>query len=76
MAENTQSLIIHEKRTDLAEKKLELLEIQFKEKSSKDDVLMTQIEDKLEPIHYHVILINAVFKYVIPAIGAMLLFPL
>ncbi len=74
LAENTQSLIIHEKRTDLAEKKLDLLEHEFKEKTAKDSVLLSQIEKKLEPVHVHVNLINVIFKYVIPAIAASILF--
>jgi hypothetical protein len=74
LSENTHSLIIHEKRTDIAEKKLELLETEFKEKNARDSVVLNEIEKKLEPVHTHVNLINVIFKYVIPAIAASILF--
>ena len=74
LAENTQSLIIHEKRTDLAENKLNLLEIEFKEYTARDRVVLKDIESKIEPIYSHVNTVSVVFKYVIPAIGAILVF--
>lgn len=74
LAENTQSLIIHEKRTDLAETKLNLLEVQFKEYTARDRVVLKDIESKIEPIYNHVNAVSVVFKYVIPAIGAILVF--
>jgi chromosome segregation ATPase len=74
MVENTQSLIIHEKRTDLAEKKLSLLEDEFKEKSQEDKASIGKIETKLEPIHNHVIMVNTILKYVLPSVLAILAF--
>jgi len=74
MVENTQSLIIHEKRTDLAEKKLDLLETEFKQKVNSDKDNSDKIEKKLEPIHNHVIMMNTIIKYVIPALAAVLAF--
>jgi hypothetical protein len=74
LAENTQSLIIHEKRTDLAETKLNLLEVQFKEYTARDRVVLKDIESKIEPIYNHVNAVSVIFKYVIPAIGAILVF--
>ena len=74
LAENTKSLIIHEKRTDIAENKLNLLEVQFKEYIARDSVILEEIETKLEPIHTHVTAMNIIFKYIIPAIGGLLVF--
>jgi len=74
LAENTQSLIIHEKRTDLAESKLSLLEVQFKEYTIRDSIILREIEQKLEPIASHVNIVHVVFKYVLPAVAAALVF--
>jgi hypothetical protein len=74
LAENTQSLIVHEKRTDLAEKKLELLELELKDKVEVHAVSVKDIHKKIEPIHEHVIIVNAVLKYVIPTICTILAF--
>lgn len=74
LAENTKSLIIHEKRTDIAEKKLSLLELEFKTYSERDRVSMEAIEKKLTPIHTHVTIVNVLVKYVIPASAGVLVF--
>lgn len=74
LAENTQSLIIHEKRTDLAERKLELVERRLDKQIAKDIELLDRIDNKLKPIQEHVNLVSVVFKYVIPALSAILLF--
>ena len=74
LAENTQSLIIHEKRTDLAEKKLELLELEIEQKDQINSNTIKDLHTKIEPIHDHVIIVNAVLKYVIPAICTVLAF--
>jgi thiamine phosphate synthase YjbQ (UPF0047 family) len=71
LAANTTSLIIHEKRTDIAEKKLNILE---KELKAHDKEIHASFEAKLIPISDHVKLVNIVFKYVIPSIGAGLVF--
>ncbi len=72
LAENTQSLIIHEKRTDIAEQKLGLLEAEFKEHSAKDEIILESINVKLQPIYNHVTLVNLTFKYVLPSAVAVL----
>lgn len=74
LAENTQSLIVHEKRTDLAERKLELVEKRLEKQIEKDIELLDRIDDKLKPIQEHVNLVSIIFKYVIPALSAILLF--
>jgi hypothetical protein len=72
LAENTQSLIIHEKRTDIAEQKLDLLESEFKKHSATDEVILGDINSKLNPIFNHVTLVNLTFKYVLPSAVAVL----
>ncbi len=67
LAENTQSLILHEKRTDLAEKKVYLLEQKLDKQIEREASALKEIQD-------HVNLVNFVFKYGIPAIAAILLF--
>jgi hypothetical protein len=74
MAENTQSLIVHEKRTDLAEKKIDLVEIRLNEQIKSEQILLEKIDEKLQPIQSHVSLVNAFFKYFIPAAAATLAF--
>lgn len=74
MAENTQSLIIHEKRTDLAEKKVELVELRLNEQIQKDHQILHKIDEKLLPIQSHVTLVNAVIIYILPAIAGILTF--
>jgi len=74
LAENTQSLIIHEKRTDLAEKKIELVQQRLDKQLEKESGILREIEEKLQPIREHVTLVNVVFKYVIPTLAATLLF--
>ena len=83
LAKNTESLIIHEKRTDIAEKKLEALndridEIkdkeheQFKELSELVQDKVTSIHEKIAPIKNHVEVldntIKFIWKYVIPSV--------
>lgn len=67
LAENTQSLILHEKRTDLAEKKMQLLENKMDKQNEKESVVLKEIQD-------HINLVSLVFKYVIPSIAAVILF--
>lgn len=77
LAKNTESLIIHERRTDIAEQKLSLLEREYHEHSAKDDIILQDISKKLEdidPIKKHVAVVNAIVKYVIPATIAILTF--
>lgn len=72
LARNTDSLIVHEKRTDLAEQKLELLQVEYKAHSAIDEARLGDIEAKLDPIVKHVNIVNAAFVYVIPALAAIL----
>lgn len=74
LAENTASLIIHEKRTDIAEHKLSLLEVEFKKYIERESAVMEQINQKLGPIYTHVNIVNVICKYVIPAIAGILVF--
>jgi hypothetical protein len=74
LAENTQSLVIHEKRTDLAEKKIDLVEMRLNEQIQKDKSILEKIDEKIQPIQNHISVINAFFKYFIPALAAMLTF--
>lgn len=74
LAKNTQSLIIHEKRTDIAERKLNLLELEFKTYVERERVTMESIQRKLTPIHTHVTIVNVLVKYIIPAVGTILVF--
>ena len=74
MAENTQSLVIHEKRTDLAEKKVELVELRLNEQIEKDHEIINKIEQNLYPIKSHIEFVNGIFKYFIPAVAAILTF--
>lgn len=74
LAENTKSLIVHEKRTDIAERKLNLLELEFKMYAEKEKVTLASIEEKLNPIHTHVTIVNVLVKYIIPAAGGILIF--
>lgn len=81
LAKNTESLIIHEKRTDIAEKKLEVLNEriddlkdrdneQFKELSNLVKEEVQSINDKISPIKNHVEVLdktfNIVWKIIIP----------
>lgn len=74
MAANTQSLIIHEKRTDIAENRIALAEIQLKEMSTKNKIILENIEEKIHPIYTHVTIVNVIIKYVIPSIAGILVF--
>ena len=85
LAENTKSLIVHEKRTDLAERKMEILNdridslksdehAQFKELTQTVDRKFTDLESKLNPIKNHVEVLDKVFgmtwKVIIPGLVA------
>jgi hypothetical protein len=67
-------MIIHEKRTDLAEKKLELLELEIEQRDEANLSTVKDLHKKIEPIHEHVIIVNAVVKYMIPTIFTVLAF--
>ena len=73
LSENTQSLIIHEKRTDIAERKLEVLTERIEENKEKEHDQLKQISDsiqqkfdalevKLSPVKTHVEVMEKVFN--------------
>lgn len=75
LAKNTESLIVHEKRTDLAEKKIETLneridEIkdreneQFRELSELVQTKVNSIHEKIAPIKNHVEVLDNTFKFI------------
>ena len=74
LTENTQSLIIHEKRTDIAEKNIELVHQRLEKQLEREDNILNEIDVKISPIQEHVLLVNLVFKYVLPALAAVFLF--
>jgi chromosome segregation ATPase len=74
LAQNTQSLIIHEKRTDIAEKNIEIVQQRLEKQLETESTVLSEIEEKIAPIQEHVMLVNLIFKYVLPAIAAVVLF--
>lgn len=74
MAENTKSLVIHEKRTDLAESRIALSELQLKELSTRNKIVLDNIEEKVAPIYKHVTIVNVLVTYILPAMAAILVF--
>lgn len=74
LAENTQSLIIHEKRTDLAERKIELVQVQINEQIENEHRIIEKLDERLIPIQDHVKSVNYLFKYIIPSIGGLIVF--
>lgn len=87
LAKNTESLITHEKRTDIAERKMEVLnaridEIKDKEKEQfvelQDEVhtQMEKLNEQMLPIKIHVEsvekVISVIFKIVIPCFVGIL----
>lgn len=87
LSKNTESLITHEKRTDIAERKMEILnaridEIKDKEKEQfaelHDDVheQIEKLNDQITPIKIHVEsvekVISMIFKVVIPCFVGIL----
>lgn len=86
LAENTQSLIIHEKRTDLAERKIEVLNSridelkdreneQFKELTAEVKSTFKSLEEQILPVKIHVEtmekILNIVFKYIVPGLAGL-----
>lgn len=68
---NTDSLIIHEKRTDLAEHKLAILERELEELRKEESEEIKAIHAKLEPVATHVKTVNWILTYFIPAMAAL-----
>ena len=73
LEKNTDSLIIHEKRTDLAEHKLKILEMELEDLKKEERQDIKDINEKLEPITVHVHAVNIIVTYVIPAACAIVL---
>ena len=71
LEKNTDSLIIHEKRTDLAEHKLKILEMELDRLKAQEKEQYKEISEKLEPISTHVHAVGWILKYVIPAGAAI-----
>lgn len=69
---NTDSLIIHEKRTDLAEHKLKILELELEKLRKEESEEIKAINAQLHPIVTHVNAVGWIFKYVIPAGAAII----
>lgn len=74
MAKNTESLIIHEKRTDLSEQRIASVEENMLARQIEFAQIMQNITETLGPIKSHVQLVNFVFKYVIPCVSAVCAF--
>jgi len=72
LSKNTDSLIIHEKRTDLAEHKLKILEMELERLREQESEEIKAINSKLSPVVTHVQAVGWVFKYVIPAMAAII----
>ena len=87
LSKNTESLIVHEKRTDLAERKLDLLAAQINELRNKEiekfaelegeiNNKLTKLNDQMTPIKVHVDSVEKViaifFKYIIPCFVGLL----
>lgn len=68
---NTDSLIIHEKRTDLAEHKLRLLEIELEKLTEIEQEERKSMHEKLDNVVTHVNAVNWLLKYIIPAGAAI-----
>lgn len=74
LVKNTESLIIHMKRTDINEARIEAIEECLIQKQGEFEVKLDKMQDDIEPIKAHVNIVNVVFKYVLPAVGALILF--
>lgn len=73
LARNTESLIIHEKRTTLAEARLREIELDMQEHKTYTNTIMEQISEKLKPINQHVTIIHTLTVYIIPAAAGILI---
>ena len=68
LARNTDSLIIHERRTTIAEEKLSLLQLEVKEQDNMSDLRLDSLEELIKPIAKQSDIFNAAFIYVLPAL--------
>lgn len=71
LARNTESLIIHEKRTTLAEARLREIELDMQEHKTYTNTIMKQISEKLQPISQHVSIVHTLTVYIIPAAAGL-----
>lgn len=69
LAKNTESLILHEKRTDLAEQRLQKVEDEFKQDYVSLENKIEDIQNSLKPIIKHVTSVNAVLKFGLPIVS-------
>lgn len=74
LARNTESLIIHEKRTTLAEARLREIELDMQEHKTYSNTVLDQITEKLKPINQHITIVHTLTVYVIPAIAGIIAF--
>jgi hypothetical protein len=74
LARNTESLIIHEKRTTLAEARLREIELDMQDHKTYTNTVLEQISEKLKPISQHVTIIHTLAVYIIPACAAIVAF--
>jgi hypothetical protein len=74
LARNTESLIIHEKRTTIAESRLREIELDMQEHKTQTNYILDQITDKLKPINQHVTILHTLTVYIIPAAAAIIVF--
>lgn len=70
LAKNTESLILHEKRTDLAEQRIAHIEDIILQKQVEYDSTLKELIKEISPIKSHVAAIGFTFKYIIPAFSA------
>jgi len=74
LARNTESLIIHEKRTTLAEARLREIELDIQEHKTYSNTILQQITEKLKPINQHITIVHTLTVYIIPAFAAIIAF--
>lgn len=74
LARNTESLIIHEKRTTLAEARLREIELDMQEHKTYSNTILFQISEKLKPINQHITIVHTLTVYIVPAIAAIITF--
>ena len=74
LARNTESLIIHEKRTTLAEARLREIELDMQEHKTYSNTVLNQITEKLKPINQHITIVHTLTVYIIPAVAGVIAF--
>lgn len=83
LSKNTESLITHEKRTDLAERKIELLSLRIDEIKDQEKEQITEVKHQISDLHTELLpvrihiqsvekVITIIFKVVIPCFVGIL----